>query len=97
MKSSLKSKAEVLNSIDPADTRLPEFMQQATSRVISNMYTDTYNKHDNKKMIDIHVHLNAKQKELLLKLLEKYKELFSGKLGKILGPPVRVSSFATHI
>ena len=34
MKSSLKSKAEVLNSIDPADTRLPEFMQQATYRYL---------------------------------------------------------------
>ena len=41
-------------------------------------------------MIDIHVHLNAKQKQLLLKLLEKFKELFSGKLGKIFGPPAEI-------
>ena len=52
IKSSLKSKIESLNSIDPADTYFLEFMQKAASRVISSMHANTYDKHDYKKMID---------------------------------------------
>ena len=90
MKSSLKSKIEGLNSIDPANTYLPEFMQKAVSRVVSSMHANTYDKHDYKKIIDRCAHLNSEQKQLLLQLLGKYKELFSGKLDKIPGPPVEI-------
>ena len=90
VKISLKNKVEVLNSIDHANTHLPKFMQKSTSRVVSSMYANSYDKHDYKKRIVRCVHLNVDQKQLLLKLLEKYKELFSGKLSKIPGPPVEI-------
>ena len=62
MKSSLKSKIEGLNSIDPADTHLPEFMQKAASRVVSSMHANTYDKQDYTKIIDRYAHLNSEQK-----------------------------------
>ena len=88
IKNSLKSKAKGTNSIDPADIHLPEFIQKSASRILSSIHTNTCDNHDYKKMIDRHAHLNAEQKKLLLKLLEKYKEIFSGKLDKTPGPPV---------
>ena len=85
MKLSLKSKVEGVNSVDPANTHLHGFI-----KVVSSIHANTYDKHDYNKMIDICAHLNTEQKILLFKLLEKYKGLFFGKLGKITCPPVEI-------
>ena len=55
MKNSLKSKAEGINSVDTTDTHFPELMQKAASIVVSSMHTNTYDKHEYKKMIYIYM------------------------------------------
>ena len=76
MKSSIKSKAEVLNSIDPNNAYLPEFIHKAVSRDVFSIYTNTNDKHDYKIMVDRCVHFNAEQNKLLLKLLKNTKNYF---------------------
>ena len=48
------------------------------------------NKHDYVQMVDRCTHLKTPEKSMINKLFSKFKELFSGKLGRVPGPPVRL-------
>ena len=85
-----KSNINIVNSIDPADASLPTFIQKAAAKVITEMKENDYDKHDYKAMVNKYDHLNDDQKGKLLNLFSKYKDPFSGKLGKRPGPPVEI-------
>ena len=85
------SQAEInsINDDDPADVDLPDFMKNATKKAASikpNIY-DTYNYHD---MVLRCEHLTKEQQDSLISLFSDYEELFSGKLGTVPGPPIKL-------
>ena len=80
---------ETLNSIDD-DQELPTFMQQATLRLTKGISPNTYNKHDYKDMVLRCQHLTTEEQDSLIHLFGKYRELFSGTLGLVPGPPVHL-------
>jgi hypothetical protein len=78
-----------LNAIDN-DDGLPLFLQQATLRLTKGIYENTYNKHDYHEMIQRCTHLSSEKQNTFLQLFKNYKNLISGKLGLIPGPPVHL-------
>ena len=76
-------------SDDPGDKDLPSFMQRATHRMAKGMKASEYDKHDHKEMVERCFHLTTEQKYIMNTLFSKYKELFSGNLGRVPGPPVK--------
>jgi hypothetical protein len=78
-----------LNAIDN-DDGLPLFLQQATLCFTKGISENTYNKHEYHEMIRRCTHLSLEQQNTFLQLFANYKDLFSGKLGLIPGPPVRL-------
>ena len=85
-----QSNKYIVNAIDPTNANLPTFMKKAATKVVTEMEANEYGKHDYKAMVNKCDHLNDDQKGKLLKLFSKYKDLFSGKLGKIPRPPVEI-------
>jgi hypothetical protein len=78
----------MLNAVDNDD--VPLFLQQATQRLTKGISENTYNKHDYHEMVQRCTHLSSKQQNTFLQLFENYKDIFSGKLGLIPGPPVHL-------
>ena len=65
-------------------------MQKAAAKVVTEMEANDYGKHDYKAMVNKCDHLTDDQKGKLSTLFRKYKDLFSGKLGKIPRPHVEI-------
>ena len=51
---------------------------------------NTYDRHIYKDMVKRREHLSSEQQSTLLHLFSRYKELFSGTLGRVPGPPIKL-------
>ena len=87
-----KSKPIALTAIsdENEDQNLPSFMKKATHRLSKGLSANQYDKHNYKDMVEKCEHLTSDMKSALLDLFSKYEELFSGTLGKVPGPPVKL-------
>ena len=52
--------------------------------------SNQYDKHDYKQMVNCWKHLDNNIKTSLLRLFSNYSKLFSGALGRIPGPPIKI-------
>jgi len=91
MKTINQNEINDINEEDPSDADLPAFMKVATKKAATSFKPNRYDKHNYRDMVLKCTHLSAHQQEMMLQLFSKYEELFSGKLGKVPGPPVSLS------
>ena len=77
-------------SDDPGDANLPNFMKRATHRLTKGLGKNTYDKHNHKDIVTRCDHLTSEQQSNLLQLFSKYKELFSGALGRVPCTPIKL-------
>ena len=86
------SPQKIMNKLsdDPGDVDLPPFMKEATHRMTKGLQRNRYDKHNYRDMVVKCTHLDEKQQSIMLELFSKFKELFSGKLGRVPGPPVKL-------
>ena len=90
MENKNRVESNITISDDPADSNLPMFMKKATHRMVNGFKPNQYDKHNYKSMVERCDHLDNNQRATLVELFSKFKELFSGKLGRVPGPPVRL-------
>ena len=88
MKTINQNEINGINDEDPSDADLPAFMKVATKKAATSFKPNRYDKHNYRDMVLKCTHLSSHQQEMMLQLFSKYEELFSGKLGKVPGPPV---------
>ena len=74
---------------DPDDSELPLCMKRATHRM-TKFRANHHDKHNYRRMVQRCDHLDEDQRPTLMQLFTRFKELFSGKLGRIPRPPVRL-------
>lgn len=90
MKTISAEEISTLNDEDTGDRDLPDFMKVATKRGASSIKSNIYNKYNYRDMVLKCDHLLQDQKDKLMNLFSNYEDLFSGKLGSVPGPPVKL-------
>jgi len=90
MKTIQRNENYFLDDNDIQDEHLPEFMKTATKKQNAPFRANVYGKYNYRDMILRCTHLTTEQRDSLTKLFSKYEELFSGKLGCMPGPPVKL-------
>ena len=77
-----------LNDEDPEDADLPPLMKMATKRAA--IKPNAYDKYNYRDMVLKCNHLTHDQQNELISVFSGFEELFSGDLGKVPGPPVKL-------
>jgi len=79
------------NSIDLQDKHLPDFLKTITNKQNVPFRANVYGKYNYHDFVLKCTHLSTEQQDSLIDLFAKYKELFSGNLGRVPGPPVSLN------
>ena len=70
--------------------KLPKNIGIETNRVSRGINPNKYDKHNYYDMVNNCTHLTVKEKSDLTNLFKEFQDLFSGKFGKVPGPPVKL-------
>ena len=72
------------------DKELPKNIGIETNRVSRGINPNKYGRHNYYDMVNNCMHLTIKEKSDITNLFKEFQDLFSGKLGKVPEPPVKL-------